>query len=96
MEPTLKPKTVDGTLLGAVQPSIYANGFVCGHSATDAFIIFQLNNTPISEMHCSFESLKSLSEALIKTISHVEGKLNRPLQTHHELEALFSNGNNSE
>jgi hypothetical protein len=96
METTLETQSITTLPLVQIEPTMYANGFICGYSATDAFLIFQLNNHPVGKVQVSFEGLKSLQTALNETVNNIEAKLNRTLQTGRELEPILFGNKNSE
>jgi hypothetical protein len=64
--------TIQKIVTSPAIPRFYANGFMTAKTATDAFIVAQVNGAALFIMNVSFMSLKNLHVSLGKMIEEVE------------------------
>lgn len=72
---------IQNAILSPLIPKLYANGFVCGQTLSDAFIVLQLNGLPISVLNLSLSSAKSLMNDLEKMVADYEQRTETAILT---------------
>jgi hypothetical protein len=79
--PSILPSnlSVDAVIGDPRIPKVYANGFLFGHSLSDASVIFQIGNNPQVVVNMSFTTLKTLSKGLNEIVAQVEKGLGSPI-----------------
>jgi hypothetical protein len=81
LENSQEVRQIESTLLSPLIPKLYANGFVCGQTLSDAFIVLQLNGLPISVLNLSLSSAKSLMSDLEKMVADYEHRTETEILT---------------